>query len=202
MTDYTHPLDPWGNSMLGVDVGGKVCFWGSTGYQDNQETDGAYQFCSKIYGYPGPNLLLDGGPVPGFSVDGRLVNFKACRFFTHNSVMTVKWLSTPGVLNADGTTDGGCRDVQNIPKDDPDGVCPTGEMANDAFALALGLGLGLGIPLLLCCICICAKIFRKKAPEGEAKAKTVEITAAPAAEPSAEAPAAEPSAEAPAAEKV
>ncbi|KAL7568048.1 hypothetical protein ACA910_020768 [Epithemia clementina (nom. ined.)] len=39
LTDYVHPLDPWGNALLGRDNGGHVCFWGSTNAVRQQEAE-------------------------------------------------------------------------------------------------------------------------------------------------------------------
>ncbi|KAL7565849.1 hypothetical protein ACA910_007408 [Epithemia clementina (nom. ined.)] len=39
LTEYVHPLDPWGNALLGRDNGGHVCFWGSTNAVRQQEAE-------------------------------------------------------------------------------------------------------------------------------------------------------------------
>lgn len=63
--------------------------------------------------------------------------------------------STPGagVVNEDGTTDGGCRDVPIIAADDTSSEgCPTGKWAKDEkLALALLVAIVVVGVLLLCC---------------------------------------------------
>jgi len=63
--------------------------------------------------------------------------------------------STPGagVVNEDGTTDGGCRDVPIIAADDTGSEgCPTGKWAQDEkLALALLVSIVVVGVLLLCC---------------------------------------------------
>ena len=125
ITDYTHPLDPWGNSMLGVDSGGQQCFWGNTALQNN---DAISRTCGRVYGYGGPELILDDQGVPGFSVPDRAINFQACRYLTHDPDVGVRDLSQPGVVLADGTTDGGCHAV-------PAAACGRGSLVSEVSAL-------------------------------------------------------------------
>ena len=54
ITDYTHPIDPWGSATLGVD-NGKVCFWGATDLA--LANSSAREYCGRVYGYTGPTLI-------------------------------------------------------------------------------------------------------------------------------------------------
>ncbi len=58
ITDYSHILDPWGNS-LGLDVG-KQCLYGKKDIKASKH----YKYCSKIWGIPAPNLIYANRYVP------------------------------------------------------------------------------------------------------------------------------------------
>lgn len=79
--DYTHPLDPWGNLMLGVDNGGGVCFWGNAGLQAG---DSALEYCGRVYGYTGPTLIAAQGEhlLPGGADANVALDFKRYRYIT------------------------------------------------------------------------------------------------------------------------
>ena len=75
ITDYTHPIDPWGSAMLGVD-NGKVCFWGATDLSFANSS--AREYCGRVYGYTGPTLIaaqagvfLPGGADENAGLDAR-----------------------------------------------------------------------------------------------------------------------------------
>ena len=169
-----HPLDPWGNSMLGVDNGGNVCFWGSTGLQ---AADSAFEYCSRAYGYTGPTLIAAQGGIflPGGADSTAALEFQRCRYFTHDAEATLLALEQSGVLLADGTTDGGCRAAPIIAADDTSSTgCPTGEWSDDEkvlLGLIIGLSVGLTLGLCSCCAALGYLIYQKKkkksvSPEG------------------------------------
>lgn len=170
MTDYVHPLDPWGHTMLGLDNGGKVCFWGTSALKRAEEegpeaTDGAYKYCSRVYGYSAPAIILArvgmSLPLGGGNVhDAERLNkdFRRCRYFTHMAETTLLTLQADGILDDNGIPDGGCRDLPTVPKDDPAGLCPTGFMASDEKEVAVGAAIVVVIALILfvsglCCCC-------------------------------------------------
>ena len=69
------------------------------------------------------------------------------------------------MVNEDGSTDGGCRDVPIIAAGDTSSEgCPTGKWGNDEkLALALIVGLVVAGVLLLCCCAGClVRYFCKK----------------------------------------
>ena len=75
ITDYTHPIDPWGSATLGVD-NGKVCFWGATDLSFANSS--AREYCGRVYGYTGPTLIaaqsgvfLPGGADENAGLDAR-----------------------------------------------------------------------------------------------------------------------------------
>ena len=75
ITDYTHPIDPWGSATLGVD-NGKVCFWGATDLSFANSS--AREYCGRVYGYTGPTLIaaqagvfLPGGADNNAGLDAR-----------------------------------------------------------------------------------------------------------------------------------
>ena len=145
MVDYVHPLDPWGNAMLGVDNGGDVCFWGSADARRAQQafvvelgakniTDNSYTYCSEIYGWSGATLIAAQAGVyaPGGvnGVDARELtrNFGRCRYFTHMAESVLLELMSPAALMENGSTTD-CHKVVAIPINDPDGQCPTGKLS-------------------------------------------------------------------------
>ena len=82
ITDYTHPIDPWGSATLGVD-NGKVCFWGATDLADANSS--AREYCGRVYGYTGPTLIaaqagvfLPGGADKSAGLDARRRPTCAC----------------------------------------------------------------------------------------------------------------------------
>ncbi|CAJ1932764.1 unnamed protein product [Cylindrotheca closterium] len=155
IVEYVHPLDVWGNSMLGED-GTRTCFISSKTTMEmipianeTTATDPAQEYCSQVYGWPGPILLAnEHSPI---LVDEELKrNFQRCRYFTHNTVAIFSALSyslrengATAIRNTTATkTVGGCADAKLIPKADPDGICPTGHMTSqeeEAFGLLLAI---------------------------------------------------------------
>ena len=82
ITDYTHPIDPWGSATLGVD-NGKVCFWGATDLA--LANSSAREYCGRVYGYTGPTLIaaqagvfLPGGADKSAGLDARRRPTCAC----------------------------------------------------------------------------------------------------------------------------
>lgn len=146
-TDYANPLDPWG-SHLGPDVG-RTCFYGTTSVL----TTRAYKYCSKVFGYSGPNLIYadteatDAVKSTKFKEVQR--NFKQCRYYTHLAESVLFFLSKTGALKADGTTDGGCVANAPIPTADPQGKCPTGEIPNDEKWAGIGVAIFI---VIICCV--------------------------------------------------
>jgi len=176
--EYVHPLDPWGNSMLGEDNGGMICHIGgrsakvAAAYPNNKsnnttsttndderarmmnDTSPAKDYCSQIYGWPGPILIANehiSRPVANLELKR---NFQRCRYFTHNTVAI--FLALSDSLLEDGSTAaatagtwGGCVDALIIPRDDPNGVCPTGQMTireDETFGLLVVV---IGVILLM-----------------------------------------------------
>jgi cbb3-type cytochrome oxidase subunit 3 len=157
MVEYAHPLDPWGNAMLGQDTGGQVCYVGIV----DDESDGgdpALEYCSKIYGWPGPALVAnEHSPTPNLELKH---NFQRCRYFTHDS--KAMFLALSSALNSDGTTDGGCVAVEPIPENDPYSICPTGELSLQEEEEVFGLIAILVIALVLLPLCICYWCWRRR----------------------------------------
>ena len=90
ITDYTHPIDPWGSATLGVD-NGKVCFWGATDLADANSS--AREYCGRVYGYTGPTLIaaqagvfLPGGADESAGLDARRRPRPSLVQLAHNSV--------------------------------------------------------------------------------------------------------------------
>ncbi|KAG7362771.1 hypothetical protein IV203_026131 [Nitzschia inconspicua] len=144
MVEYVHPLDPWGNSMLGMDNGDQVCHWGKLDAQAAENSgrsvqlgvnDGAYYYCSKVYGWPWPYIIA---AQSGLSRDNELrSDFQRCRYFTHMAESILFGLERN--LLEDGTTDGGCYKLPEITQTDPDQRCPTGRLSRDEDHAVEGL---------------------------------------------------------------
>jgi hypothetical protein len=175
MSDFVHPLDPWGHTMLGMDTGGKVCFWGTEALKE-ANADGAYKYCSRVYGWSGPTLILAsaGYKVPGSGVDAHQLklDFMRCRYFTHMAETTLLALQKDGILAADGTPDGGCRKLPVIVENDPTEMCPrAATIPLDEKALAAGI---IAVVITSVCLfftglCWCIRVNKKirySAPEG------------------------------------
>jgi hypothetical protein len=94
LTDFVHPLDPWGNSMLGDD-NGQVCYWGGGFHHldmnipESPNDESVYEYCSQIYGWSGPTLIAaQAGAYSGLGgAQGVQIkqNFQRCRYFTHSA---------------------------------------------------------------------------------------------------------------------
>lgn len=146
MVEYVHPLDPWGNAMLGLDNGKDVCFFGTKALREAEAMlrfDGAYKYCSRVYGWSGPTIIVarngitgPGGPSNPHELDR---NFARCRYFTHQAASMLLALQADGALDADGTPDGGCRRIPVIPKNDTNGLCPTGKIPLGEVVIATEL---------------------------------------------------------------
>lgn len=155
MVEYVHPLDPWGNSMLGMDNGNSVCYWGKLEAKlaEASRSDvledfnvGAYHYCSKIYGWPGPSIIA---AQAGLSGDNELRrNFQRCRYFTHMAETILFGLEKN--LLEDGTTDGGCVSLSVISRQDPDQMCPTGKLSLEEKHAVEGILFVMVVMLLGC----------------------------------------------------
>lgn len=155
MVEYVHPLDPWGNSMLGLDNGDQVCYWGKMDAQMGQNSSmddrmnarvGAYHYCSKVYGWPGPDIIA---AQAGLSGDDNLrQDFQRCRYYTHLAESILIGLDQN--LNDDGTTDGGCYKLSAVAQNDPDQVCPTGRLSSEEREAVASMLLALLLSLLGC----------------------------------------------------
>lgn len=160
ITDYTHPLDPWGNAILGVD-NGRVCLWGSTDLSFTNSS--AREYCGRVYGYSGPTLIAaqGGAYFPGGADSTAGLDFRRCRYFTHDAEATLLALQQPGVVNSDGTTDGGCRDVPVIPTGDTSSEgCPTGSLSTDEKVFISAVVIAAVVSAIcLCCCCMAAVYF-------------------------------------------
>jgi len=182
MQEYVHPLDPWGNSMLGQDVGGgQTCFWGKK--QEWQETapdgaitDQAYHYCSLIYGYSAPVLIAaEAGMLVRDHANHELQhNFRQCRYFTHSIESILINLATDLLDN--GTTFSGCA-VDGIVAQNSIGQCPVGKIAAEEEAVALSLILSVLFSLCCPCICLCWLVKkqrnRREAFDGAIRVSTV-----------------------------
>ena len=123
--------------------------------------DGAYSYCSKIYGYSGPTLIAANAGVPG--TDPILEeNFKRCRYFTHMAEAIMMGLEQ--TLEDDGGTDGGCHELPIIYKEDHQGQCPVGRLTEgeeEGIALVafvfINILLVFGFVSLFYCACICCR---------------------------------------------
>ena len=134
MVEYVHPLDPWGNSMLGVDNGDQICFIGNKQLEAVEKDPsirdkyGAYSYCSMVYGWPGPSIIAAQAGVSSSSIAQELrKDFQRCRYFTHMAESIL--LRLDDVLLEDGATDGGCHKLPTIPRNDPEQLCPVGSIS-------------------------------------------------------------------------
>lgn len=152
LTDIVHPLDPWGNSMLGMD-NGQVCYWGATTTSRDDTSsiaDRAQDYCARIYGWKGPTLVAaqEGAPFSGAgsSAEELAHDFQRCRYFTHSAEGMLLGLYEKEEM-LDGSSN--CHEVPAIPEDDPEGLCPSGSIPKDekeavvvsVVALLVALGL-------------------------------------------------------------
>jgi len=151
ITDYAHPLDPWGNA-LGWDVGNK-CLYGV-----GDTTSSAYKYCAKVYGYSGPYLMWahSGKGLPPPVDSGVKAAFSQCRYFTHLVEAQYLAMSAAGVVNADGTMGqaGTCAAVPPL----KDSECPDGSVGEDMTALAIVVVV---VVVSLCGCCILAFLLFK-----------------------------------------
>jgi hypothetical protein len=157
ITSYLHPYDVY---ALTDYQPGKVCKFGSTLLStDRQGGSDLVGWFKKIVGYSGAVLYVDMFQTkPSYY-------FGITRYWTHSISWMAVLFGEDEFLKEDGTTDGGCVDAVIVPKDDPDGMCPTGADDDACNALYFGLGLGLFvvlivIPLILLmyfCHCCCFK---------------------------------------------
>jgi hypothetical protein len=107
---------------------------------------GAYHYCSKIYGWPGPSIIA---AQAGLSGDNELRrNFQRCRYFTHMTETILFGLEKN--LLEDGTTDGGCVSLSVISQQDPDQMCPTGKMSLEEKHAVEGILFVMVVMLLGC----------------------------------------------------
>lgn len=130
VTDYTHPLDPYG-SNLGPDIG-TTCYLGSSDIQ----TSAAKKYCGRVYGNSAPAIYYDanvvGGPLKS--------DFRICKYYTHSLMAIQGELNNSTKLFADGTTDGGCIANALIPNDgSPADTCPQAEFTNEEMAALAGI---------------------------------------------------------------
>lgn len=166
MQEYVHPLDPWGNSMLGVDVsGGQTCFWGKVKsspkgdtHLTNIETT-ADRYCSHVYGYSGPVLIAAEADMLARDVDHELKHqFRRCRYYTH--AMESILINLGDELLDDGTTLSGCSADLDLSYDP--GQCPVGKITFEEESIALALVFGISISILGLCICVCLFYRRRR----------------------------------------
>lgn len=173
IVEYVYPLDVWGNSMLGED-GTRTCYISSkpalkmteaNGTVEGNRIDSAHEYCSQVYGWPGPILLAnEHSPIADEELKR---DFQRCRYFTHNSVAIFLGLSyslldngETAISNTTTSTVGGCAEAKIIPRADPGGVCPTGNLTireEEAFGLLLAVFL---VTIFLS-ICLCYKCWMR-----------------------------------------
>lgn len=152
LTDIVHPLDPWGNSMLGMD-NGQVCHWGTTRTSSDDESIGAkaQEYCARIYGYKGPTLVAaqEGAPFSGAGSAGEELahDFQRCRYFTHSAEGMLLGLYEEEIL--DETSN--CHEVPAIPENDPEGLCPSGSIPKDEKEAVAAIVVSLMVALGLLC---------------------------------------------------
>ncbi|CAD7935048.1 unnamed protein product [Amoebophrya sp. A25] len=125
ITQYVHALDAYGRMDYQA---GRVCKFGTTELQDTKRYSPAKDFCARSVGWSGSRLLL-----PVFEEQEK--DFSMCRYFTHWSTAVTHYLDQDSVLNADGTTDGGCANEQLVPAGDPQNMCPPCRTARCAVKL-------------------------------------------------------------------
>lgn len=161
---YAHLMDVYARMDF---VSGRVCLYGW--YNMTEGTD-VYDFCSKIVGYTGPQLLYrgktfyhepvefvgyqhvgkDGLPDQYAKVKMARKYFDACHYYTHSIWYAAMLFLDPNILMRDGTTDGGCKKVDSIPQADALGKCPTGARVHqDCTSIVL---LNLPFPLVSCIV--------------------------------------------------
>lgn len=153
LTDYSHPLDPWGTG-LGEDVG-KECLYVTS--PKLEETAG-YRWCSKIWGYTGPALIWANA---GFSDADIKNNFKICRYFTHFMPSVYADVSANGVFGDDGTPLQGTCFPAKIPT-----KCPTGDADGWFWAIIVVVVLAITVPICLIGVAIVRRCRGKGGDEG------------------------------------
>ena len=152
ITEYVHPLDPYGN-ILGRDVG-KTCLFGKQA--DSKPTlSVASKWCKPFFGYPGNYLVrIETSALVSF-LSGRasqaqqarlkqllpllsqtltandtriLAAFQRCRYFTHGGAALYQGLINE--ITEDGLTKDGCVDAPTFPINSDQ--CPYNFIATDS----------------------------------------------------------------------
>eukprot|EP00929_Paragymnodinium_shiwhaense_P059634 TRINITY_DN29859_c0_g1_i1.p1 TRINITY_DN29859_c0_g1~~TRINITY_DN29859_c0_g1_i1.p1 ORF type:complete len:1055 (+),score=229.04 TRINITY_DN29859_c0_g1_i1:171-3335(+) len=135
---YHHAFDVYAG--LGR-VSGEVCTYGAVNMTDSTPL---YQYCERIVGHTGPQLLYKGQvPNPGreyssvgdkydeylSSVAAAARSFKACAYFTHSIWFSALLLANDSILDLMGVPDGGCTYVHGVPQVDNLHQCPSSSRA-------------------------------------------------------------------------
>merc|ERR1719478_80165 len=103
-------------------LSGYRCLYGVLSVQEGHPV---HTYCSGIVGFSGPQLMHRGPSMGNYQEsstesavkEGRRL-FDACHYYTHSPWYAAELFASTNVLMADGTTDGGCRNVPGVPQTD------------------------------------------------------------------------------------
>lgn len=135
---YAHVMDIYARMDY---VSGYQCLYGLWNMTENTAV---HDFCGRIVGFSGPQLLYRGEPFGEYQDkkakdkvhEARLL-FDACHYYTHSPWYAAILFLSDTVLMPDGTTDGGCRTLAGIKQNDKLGKCPTASRVDaDCEAIA------------------------------------------------------------------
>lgn len=166
ITEYTHLLDPWG-AGLGYE-NGNVCSYGKTDIENSE----AKKQCEKIWGTPGIKLWFnEGADVIGWKENNAQnrelwLNFANCRYRTHQIETMIIELQKPGVLDANGVTDGGCALAKVADEKDSQNMCSLRDSPCTKHIIYFSIWLG-GTVLCICgcCVMCCRMICCRPPPK-------------------------------------
>jgi hypothetical protein len=136
---YVHAMDALGRMDYHP---GSVCKYGTTdngfsGLSGSSDYSSARLACEPLVGRDGASLVRTDSEEAG--------ELAQCQYFTHSSTSVKHFLDQDAILNADGTTDGGCADDDLVPAGDAHGKCPA---CHDPARCTAG-GVGVLPPLAL-----------------------------------------------------
>jgi len=127
---YAHVMDVYARMDK---VSGYVCLYG---FLNMTEDSAAFNFCGGMVGFTGPQLIHRGKPRGDYEskktrarVQQARRDFDACHYYTHSPWYAAILFLNDRVLQHDGTTDGGCKEVKPVPRNDITGNCPSASAA-------------------------------------------------------------------------
>jgi len=140
---YTHVMDALAGSV--DQYSGTVCKYGLLNFTSAQPF---YEACERMVGHTGPELFwrpsttsttttleADTQDATQLQYNANITAaqeaFDECHFFTHSIWYALMLFVSEDTLNLDGSTDGGCEDVDPIDQDDKYARCPTTTTVTD-----------------------------------------------------------------------